>query len=224
MSPLNEFNRVGSMRRENAEEQCRDEGVYSYTDRELLGMVQGGNRKAMAIFVMRRERALVHRARRGLGSLCRRVIDPEDVVMDAMIKLDKSVKNCELGASCEAELEAYVWATLDSTLSDLIRKTLRSIQRDTSISRGMRGIDDSPLPGERVDHRAANQRLWKVARCLVNKQDQVLFFLIVRGVPIRDAAVAIGCSAAAASVRWGRIRRKIQSEIRANIGNSNKSA
>lgn len=175
-----------------------------------LQQIRAGGRSAMARFILDRERPMLARASSVLGSTCRRTTDPEDAVMETLGRLDERVRRRAVHARTEAQLGALVWTTLNSTLVDAIRKALRQQRCETAAFR------EDPRPRVALTHQlpaSVEDPVWAVSRAIPKDRDQVLFFLVTRGLPVGQIAPVIGCSPAAARVRWGRLRRRIGDEL-----------
>jgi len=181
-------------------------------DRQFLRKIRRGDRAAMAAFVLSREPLIRARIRAVMGGTPRPMHEPDDIISLLLLRLDGLVTKRNIRATGVSQLAALVLITLDSVLRDSIRQIARDRARDPLDPTGFERAPDEVFP-EIDGHPVDPEAVWQAGRTLDRFDDRVLFFLIVRGVRIRDAATVIGREPGYARVRWGRIRARVRREL-----------
>jgi len=174
-------------------------------ENRTLERILSGDRVAMSEYVILRRPLLRHRIIRTLGSAAHVDLEADDLIATLLIKLDQMVLKGSIRATSGAQLATLVTQSLESVLNDALRA--KGVRRRT-VETAVRLRIVRPIHGEDPtdDSREAAQKLLDAAEHLVRFDDRVLFFLVMRGLPLRDAGAALGMPPGFARVRWARIR------------------
>ena len=109
-----------------------------------------------------------------------------------------------------AEPDAVLW--LYATARRVVANSARAAGRRQRLAGRLAGLRDSrepatdPLPGEHADVLAALDRLRPADR-------EAIRLAVWEDLPVQDVARVLGCSANAASLRLGRARRRLGTEL-----------
>jgi len=179
------------------------------SDDDALRRIRAGDRALMAEYVMQRRSLLRRRIIRALGSASQMDLEADDLIAMLLIRLDRMVLRRSVRAATAAQLKALLTRTLSSVINDALRsKGTRRRTIESAVR--LRVVRVSPVEdlGRGAQDDAGS--LIQAGRALERFDDRVLFFLVSRGLPVRDAARAIGMRSGNARVRWGRIRAAIR--------------
>lgn len=171
---------------------------------DLLARMKGGDREAVAEFVLRYGDLIRLRIRDKLGPRLRRILDSEDVLSTVTRRLDHLVRDRAIRAGSNAELWSLVAAIANHAVAENARAARR--EQNTLESPARTDIEelrseDAPSPGR--DH---DQTLAEIVGTLQDETDRRILWLRLHNHPHEQIASEIGSTPSAVRMRWSRIR------------------
>lgn len=176
----------------------------------LVQRIQGGDRAALADFVMQNAPMIRRRIAGKLGTQMRRLYDSQEILSTVLRRLDRHLAQRELRAATEDQLWALIMATARTSIIDkarIVERLRRSDSEDVAIARAF--AQAVPAPDDSMSDDVDDTVMARCFDALESDDDRKLMWFWLTGVELRSCCEMVGVSYETGRKRWQRIRARL---------------
>lgn len=168
----------------------------------------GGDRAAIAEFVLRHGPLIRRRLRGRIARGWARVFDLDDVLATIVRRIDGLVLSGELQARSEAQLQALIWSIAEHALADHARMARRENGLRQASAESVRGVGaEASCVATRIEEVTEARHV--ESKIAGTREDHIALRMRICGNSTAQVAAAIGATAAAVRMRCIRLRDRV---------------